>query len=170
MPEKAFNMVDKYNLRGLKKDYLNPEVLVKYGRVRLPDATTTIASSAFENVFKGDGIKVRLILNDGLSVINDKAFASCSGLFGNLVIPHTVTKIGSQAFASDANLQGALLLPGNATIASNAFTGTNLSKVTFSSNFGMVKNQYADNALQISTSIKVLDLSNADQVPVVTNA
>ncbi|MCQ3909017.1 MAG: leucine-rich repeat domain-containing protein [Mycoplasmoidaceae bacterium] len=170
MPEKAFNVVDDYNLRGLKTAYLDPKVLVNYGRVRLPDTITTIALSAFANVFTGQNIKVRLILNDGLSVINDKAFASCSGLFGNLVIPHTVTAIGSQAFASDANLQGALLLPGSATIATDAFTGTNLSRVTFSSNFGMVKNQYEDNAIQINTSTKVLDLSNADQVPIVTNA
>ncbi len=58
----------------------------------------------------------------GLTEICDRAFASCDGLTGALVIPKGVTKIGVSAFEACEGLTGKLFLPDSlATIDARAF-------------------------------------------------
>lgn len=80
---------------------------------------STIGEDAFYNCNKFK----RLILNEGITIINDGAFRKCSALKGELILPSTLIEIGLFPFYQ-LSFTGDLILPENLQkIHTQAFQG-----------------------------------------------
>ncbi|MCL2073926.1 MAG: leucine-rich repeat protein [Marinilabiliaceae bacterium] len=63
-----------------------------------------------------------LVIDNGVTVIANTAFADCWNLSGNLTIPNSVTSIGDYAFFGCGNFTGTLIIPNSVTtIGEDAF-------------------------------------------------
>lgn len=162
LPEKAYNSINNWDLRGFKKDYDLPAVLKDYGQFKTPNRTVSIGSNAFNaKLTLSNGIKGRLILNEGLKTINESAFSGNDGLFGDLLIPNTVSEIQSNAFYNCSNLNGTLILPESLTkLGGNVFTNSNFGMISIPSTLnGQLEFDDTTPAFTLNTSNKVLDLT-----------
>lgn len=84
----------------------------------IPVSTEVIGESCFADC---ENLSGKLILNDGLKVIKEKAFCGLN-ITGNLYIPKTLTNIEANAFANCQNINGQLVIPpALATIGEKAF-------------------------------------------------
>ncbi len=110
------------------------------GDLTIPNSVTTLQSGAFSNTrFQGTltigapnipnymfrNFKfTKLILKDTVKTIDPGAFASCTGLTGDLVIPNSVTTIGAGAFSECIGFTGDLIIPSSVTtLQVGAFSG-----------------------------------------------
>ncbi len=88
--------------------------------VTIPKNITVIEDSVFNYCYNLASLK----FHDGITHIGSWAFADCSLLTGDLVIPDSVTTIDHGAFEYCYSLNGTLTLPENlTTIGSYAFSG-----------------------------------------------
>ena len=87
-----------------------------YGRLTIPNTTTTIANNAFYNCSRFTG----LTLGSSVTTIGDTAFYGCSGMSGSVTFPTTLQTIGKSAFRS-LKLTGSINLPSIVTIGESAF-------------------------------------------------
>ena len=62
-----------------------------------------------------------LVISEGITTINNYAFAGCSGFTGSLVLPSSVTLFFSNSFDGCSGFTGSLTLPANASLYANAF-------------------------------------------------
>jgi len=112
----------------------------KLSSIILPNTTTSIQSSAFENcealtsvVFPGSlkiigkksfswcTLLASADIPNGVTTIEDEAFTFCSGL-KNLTIPNTITSIGWSSFLNCTGIVGDLNIPNSvSTIGGGAF-------------------------------------------------
>lgn len=68
----------------------------------MPEALQSIGNSAFENVGyvgRGGGMK-KILLNEGLKIIGERAFANWHETKTDLILPSTISEIGESAFDS----------------------------------------------------------------------
>lgn len=161
-PDDGFTSIDQYNLMGFRQAFASPEVLNEYGQIKTPLTTLSIAKEAFKGKLRYFGVTYwRLFLNEGLQTIKDSAFEGDTGLYGNLVLPHTIKEIGARAFYGCVCLQGKLSFPrSKPIIGTDAFSGTNLSGYEFPENLTLV----SDNAFVINSANKTLDFSKISSI------
>lgn len=76
-----------------------------------PDRLTEIGA----NAFWGTNLSASLIIPEGVEIIRQYAFYSCSGLSGTLTLPSTLKIIGQAAFANCTSLIGELNIPQSVT-------------------------------------------------------
>lgn len=88
-----------------------------------PDGITKIGRYAFNDTFDGGTpITGHLVIPDGVTEIDESAFAKCTNLTG-LSLPSSLKKIGGSAFYNCSNLTGNLALPyGLEEIEASAFS------------------------------------------------
>jgi len=74
----------------------------------MPERLESIGISAFENVgYSGYGNNLKkIVLNEGLKTIGEKAFRSCHYIEEDLILPSTINDIGQLAFADFGVLTG----------------------------------------------------------------
>ena len=90
------------------------------GHISLPMSVTSIGSEAFY----GCNYFTSLEMSPCVVTIGDNAFASCSGLEGNLVLSDCLESIGEGAFSGCKKFTGDLVIPNSVkSIGRNAFAG-----------------------------------------------
>ena len=107
--------------------------------ITIPNSVTSIVSSAFENClldsvtllcpnvgswFSGMNSLRKVVLGDGVTSIDKKAFSNCSSLT-SVTIPNSVTKIGDGAFYGCSSLTSVTIPNSVTSIGSSAFGGCN---------------------------------------------
>lgn len=165
LPDDAYNSINNSDLRGFKKAYSDVTKYGQYGQIQIPNKIKTIGYEAFGEKFTNPVYKWHLTLNDGLQNIQSRAFVSNPSLYGNLIIPNTVTTIGESAFNACSGLQGTLLLPQYInSLGEHAFDGTNFSRIILPASLSASKN-VGRHCFVIGTATKVLDFSQVQAPP-----
>lgn len=86
------------------------------------DETKDEGTDYYHGVFDGCGFTCELIIPDGVELIRGYAFANCTGLYGDLRLPHKLKRFGKSAFSNCKNLRGSLQIPSSITdIPENTF-------------------------------------------------
>lgn len=96
------------------------------GVISLPSTVTSVGSSAF----MGCSHLSDVILNDGLEIIEDYAFSSCS--LEKVTLPHSVKELGKGAFSSKF-IKDITLNENLSYIGESAFSYTSISQITIPS-------------------------------------
>ncbi|MFA5449311.1 MAG: leucine-rich repeat domain-containing protein [Clostridia bacterium] len=118
-------------------------------KIVFPASVKTIMSGAFYNTFSN--MDAQLILNQGLEIISNNAFAS-SRLF-KITIPQSVTEIGEEAFMNAFNLHEIIIPEDSAlqTIGFAAFDGaTNLYSIYIPQGVTKIENWTFDSCYYLS--------------------
>lgn len=109
--------------------YLSLPATLRYIGTQQDDATGEIDEKKqegidyYNGVFSGCGFTCELIIPDNVEIIRGYAFDNCTGLYGNLRLPHKLRHLGLRAFYNCKNLNGSLEIPQGITdVPDNAFT------------------------------------------------
>ena len=152
------------------------------GDLIIPDAVTSIGTSAFancsgHNVIIGSGvtninnyafsnssaINGTLHFGDAVANIGQYAFKGCSGFTGDLVIPNAVTALGQDAFNGCSGFNGSLIIgTGVQTINQNTFAGC--SGFAGSLILGTQVNSIGNNAFQNCNGFALLITENPNPI------
>ena len=121
--------VDAFNGTSLTGALLLPEGLkyvagfsgTKITNVHFPSTLQVIGDIAFANC---SSLITEILLPESLQTIQYRAFMKAS-ITGKLVLPKSLITIGPEAFANCENLTGSLIIPDSITeISASAYTGT----------------------------------------------
>lgn len=148
----------------------NMETLLGFGDIskkvppsilKIPDSVKKIKSGAFSNVVT-QNFRCRLVLNEGLEIIENNAFYNCSGIIGQLVIPNSVKSIGENAFYG-TNISGSLSLPNNdnfVQVAKGAFAETKINKLVIPKNLEAVQIPFGESAFKNCYRLNTIDVTS----------
>jgi hypothetical protein len=126
-----------------------------------------IGNSAFGSMHvQNNNLTGSLTLSNSLQVIDDLAFAQCTGLTGELTISNTCTYVGSYAFYN-CDFTGSLTIPNSVmSIATGAFrncsgfTSLFFNKLTIPNSDIVLGNDIFQNCSGLSNDLPILNLTN----------
>lgn len=117
-------------LLGLRDEYKDSEMIVKFNQIKIPSEARVIGTGAFKNTFVDPTVKEdyelpskrwELSLNFGLEEIGESAFENDLLIVGDVIIPRTVQSIKRNAFKNASGITSFKISKGIKSIGAYAF-------------------------------------------------